>query len=60
MRTAEYQDKCAAFAMLVANNELLREENRFLTDSLEQSRGAVAAVMEQREELARRLRESKR
>ena len=40
--------------------ELCREEKRILTESLDRSKDAIAAVIEQREKLAAKLREAKR
>ncbi len=40
--------------------DLLREEKRVLSESLDRCKGANAAIIEQREELARQLRERKR
>ena len=50
----EYADK------LEASVELANEEKRILSESLDRSKAAIAAVIEQREELARRIREGKR
>jgi len=38
----------------------LKEEKRVLTESLDRSKDAIAAVIEQREKLAAKLREAKR
>jgi len=64
---AQYEDKLnrvgeltVECANLHSELDLCREEKRVLTESLDRSKDAIAAVIEQREKLAAKLREAKR
>ncbi len=64
MRTADYDAMLKGWdaRILEDSNDqlLLRQENHVLSESLDRCKGANAAIIEQREELARQLRERKR
>lgn len=64
MRTADYENMIKGWDARIlqdADEQLaLRQENRILTESLDRSKDAIAAVIEQREKLAAKLREAKR
>ena len=64
MRTAEYEDMIKGWDARVLEDAderlVLRQENHILTESLDRSKDAIAAVIEQREKLAAKLREAKR
>ena len=64
MRTAEHLHSEADWLRRVNEHrddaDLLRQENHILTESLDRSKDAIAAVIEQREKLAAKLREAKR
>lgn len=67
MRTGTYDalsgsldDAISKVIRLSGEVEVCREENRILVASLDRCKDATAAVIEQREELARRIREGRR
>ena len=71
IRTAEFESSEADWLRRVEEHRAdadrlreesvqLREEIQYLSDSLDRSKYAVSAVIDQREELARQLRETKR
>ena len=64
MRTAEYEAEMSNVIrqrdISIADRLMLREEKMFLSESLDRSKDAIAAVIEQREKLAAKLREAKR
>ena len=64
MRTADYEAELSSVIrqrdLSIADSLMLREEKMFLSESLDRSKDAIAAVIEQREKLAAKLREAKR
>ena len=64
MRTADVDrrraETAANYTALETDCDLLRQENHVLTASLDRSKDTIAAVIEQREKLAAKLREAKR